>query len=118
MLKDTRRLAVTTGSCLKSLYKFRDVLLRGQLTSADPRVVRLLHLLGHLGRYCSLDSHKEILEEQELKGKGRTLSEAIILALQVFTRPNAAAGIRRTAVRNLGRLTDVHLLIWRKLLTQ
>ncbi|KAK9348094.1 sister chromatid cohesion C-terminus-domain-containing protein [Lipomyces starkeyi] len=104
MLKDTRRLAVTTGSCLKSLYKFRDVLLRGQLTSADPRVVRLLHLLGHLGRYCSLDSHKEILEEQELKGKGRTLSEAIILALQVFTRPNAAAGIRRTAVRNLGMI--------------
>ncbi|KAK9429976.1 sister chromatid cohesion C-terminus-domain-containing protein [Lipomyces doorenjongii] len=104
MLKDTRRLAVTTGSCLKSLYKFRDVLLRGQLTNADPRVVRLLHLLGHLGRYCSLDSHKEILEEQALKGKGRTLSEAIILALQVFTRPNAAAGIRRTAVRNLGMI--------------
>ncbi|KAK9364794.1 sister chromatid cohesion C-terminus-domain-containing protein [Lipomyces kononenkoae] len=104
MLKDTRRLAVTTGSCLKSLYKFRDVLLKGQLTTADPRVVRLLHLLGHLGRYCNLDSHKEILDEQELKGKGRTLSEATILALQAFTRPNAAAGIRRTAVRNLGMI--------------
>ncbi|KAK9240517.1 sister chromatid cohesion C-terminus-domain-containing protein [Lipomyces kononenkoae] len=104
MLKDTRRLAVTTGSCLKSLYKFRDVLLKGQLTTADPRVVRLLHLLGHLGRYCNLDSHKEILDEQELKGKGRTLSEATILALQVFTRPNAASGIRRTAVRNLGMI--------------
>ncbi|KAK9322636.1 sister chromatid cohesion C-terminus-domain-containing protein [Lipomyces orientalis] len=108
VLKDTRRLAVTTGSCLKSLYKFRDVLVNGQLTIADPRVVRLLHLLGHLGRYCNLDSHKEILEEKELKGKGRTLSEATILALQLFTRKNAAAGIRRTAVRNLGMIAIAH----------
>ncbi|KAJ8101405.1 sister chromatid cohesion C-terminus-domain-containing protein [Lipomyces tetrasporus] len=108
VLKDTRRLAVTTGSCLKSLYKFRDVLVKGQLTIADPRVVRLLHLLGHLGRYCNLDSHKEILEEKELKGKGRTLSEATILALQLFTRQSAAAGIRRTAVRNLGMIAIAH----------
>ncbi|KAK9450906.1 sister chromatid cohesion C-terminus-domain-containing protein [Limtongia smithiae] len=110
-LKDTRRLAATTISCFKVILPYREPAIKGKLTTADPKVVRLLHILGAIGRYCNLEEHLDMFKE--LKGlNGRTVVEMIVMTVQTFARPGVSAMVRRVAVRNIGNIAISHPQIY------
>ncbi|KAK9455297.1 sister chromatid cohesion C-terminus-domain-containing protein [Dipodascopsis uninucleata] len=107
LLKDTRRLAVTAISCLKVLAPFKSQVAKGELKVADPKLVRLLHLLGNFGRYCNLEQYFSMF--QQVPGvKGRSVTEIIVNTMQVFAHPSVITPIRKIAVRNLGIISIAH----------
>ncbi|KAK7208601.1 sister chromatid cohesion C-terminus-domain-containing protein [Myxozyma melibiosi] len=119
VLKDTRRLAATTVSCLKMIAPNKAEALSGHFKSyeqdsvkVENKVIRLLHLLGMIGRYFNLEEH--IAMFQSVPGiKGRSVVEMIVLTLQVFACAQCVpAKIKKIAIRNIGNMAITHPQIY------
>ncbi|KAK9466371.1 sister chromatid cohesion C-terminus-domain-containing protein [Lipomyces arxii] len=107
MLKDTRRLATTAVSCLNVIAQYKVQAKEGKLATADMKLMRLLHLLGHIGRYCNLEEHVSMFRTVNAI-HGRNVTEMLVLTMQMFAQPRVISTIRRIAVRNLGMICISH----------
>ncbi|KAK9459774.1 sister chromatid cohesion C-terminus-domain-containing protein [Lipomyces oligophaga] len=120
MLQDTRRLAMTAISCLKMVTPFKVEVLSGRFTSyekeqmkVENKVIRLLHLLGNIGRYCNLEEHFKLFTSQVPSAKGKSVVEIIILTLQIFSMSKCVPSkISRIAIRNIGNVAITHPQIY------
>ncbi|KAG7868925.1 hypothetical protein KL918_001568 [Ogataea parapolymorpha] len=108
MKKDTEKLA---RACISSLSLLRPYLakIRENSYEPDPKVFRLLFLLGNVGRHCRLDAHTELFQAANLGFKATdTVSGFIIKHISVFCDESLDASSQRVAIKNLLNVCITH----------
>ncbi|KAH3668391.1 hypothetical protein OGAPHI_002145 [Ogataea philodendri] len=108
MKKDTEKLA---RACISSLTLLRPYLakIRDHQYEPDPKVFRLLFLLGNLGRHSHLDSHSTLFAASKLGFKDTdTVSGFIIRHITMFCNNELDVGSQRVAIKNLLNVCITH----------
>ncbi|KAG7721151.1 hypothetical protein KL949_000883 [Ogataea haglerorum] len=108
MKKDIEKLA---RACISSLALLRPYLadIRDNSYKPDPKVFRLLFLLGNVGRHCRLDAHTELFQTANLGFKATdTVSGFIIKHISVFCDESLDASSQRVAIKNLLNVCITH----------
>ncbi|CCH45614.1 Sister chromatid cohesion protein [Wickerhamomyces ciferrii] len=109
--KDTLKIANAALSCLSLIKPHIDIAMKDGLINSDPKVLRLIYLIGSFGKYCELESNRSIFIEKMtklgLKDKESILS-LITKFLLVFTRKSVNRQTRRVAIRNLIGVCSTH----------
>lgn len=110
MRNDTPKIANAAVSCLGLIKPYVDKALKDDLRNSDPKVLRLIYLIGSFGKYCDFEINREIFQSSKrlaLKEKESVLS-LITKYLLVFTRAAVNRQIRRVAVRNIISVSSTH----------
>lgn len=110
MKKDTAKIANAAVSCLTLIKPHVDKALADDLEKSDPKVLRLIYLIGSFGKHCDLESNRAVFQNSKklgLKEKESVLS-LITKYLLVFTRSSVNRQIRRVAVRNIISVCSTH----------
>lgn len=110
MKKDTGKIANAAASCLTLIKPHVDKALNDGLDTSDPKVLRLIYLIGSFGKYCDLELNREVFKKSKklaLKDKESVLS-LITKFLLIFTKPKVNRQIRRVAIRNIISVCSTH----------
>ncbi|CAM9022974.1 unnamed protein product [Wickerhamomyces anomalus] len=110
MKKDTTKISNAAASCLTLIKPNVDKALKDELDKSDPKVLRLIYLIGSFGKYCDLEANRQVFKNAKklaLKEKESVLS-LITKYLLIFTRDSVNRQIRRVAVRNIINVCSSH----------
>ncbi|GMM35376.1 cohesin-loading factor complex subunit [Saccharomycopsis crataegensis] len=109
MDKDTSKLANACISCLKLIKPFVDKIQRSQLSATEPKLLRLLYLIGSFGRYCNFEKNRDLFASAKIGLKdGESITSVITKYILSFCKESASNQIRRVAIRNLISVCSNH----------
>jgi cohesin loading factor subunit SCC2 len=102
----TKKVAAALISCLKLMAPYEKQAKIAGIEQPDQKLVRLVHLIGNLSRFCSLDDHWELF--QSFGARTRDVSGLIIHKLIAFCSPLQSPSMRKLALRNVGNICIGH----------
>lgn len=113
MKGDVKKLAVVCISCLKTTEPSSRLARANKDASGDPKLLRLLYILGNVGRYCNIDSFLPLFSQFQPKEKAvTTVTELLINKIIVFTNSSQSLSIRKVAVKNICTICISHPLLF------
>jgi cohesin loading factor subunit SCC2 len=110
MRNDTSKISNAAYSCLLLIQPYIGLVKENKLDKNDPKVVRLLYLLGGFGKYCDLERNREVFTRQQklgLKDKETVLS-LLTKIIVLFTKSSVHKQIRKSALRNVIHIATTH----------
>lgn len=112
MMKDEKKLCIVAKSCFKAIQNSTQLVRNKKDVSKDPRVPRLLYILGNIGRYCEIDKYIEDFKEYQAKKPTTTVTELLIKTVMTFTDSTQGLGIRKVAAKNCCTICISHPLFF------
>lgn len=102
----TKKIAVALLSCLKLLSPYEKQARAVGIKQLDQKFVRLIHLIGNLSRFCSLDDDWEIFQKHGVKS--HDVSGLVIHKLIPFCSSLQSSSIKKLVLRNIGNICIGH----------
>lgn len=112
MKNDEKKLCVVGKSCLKAIQGGIKMVQNKKDVSSDPRIPRLLYILGNIGRYCEIDSYIDDFAEFQIGKPATTVTELLIRNIMTFADSSQALSVRKIAVKNCCTVCISHPLFF------
>lgn len=112
MRKDTKKIATVGLSCLRAIEPYVKAANNKSLTTNDPKLIKLSHLLGNIGRHCDVTENLEIFAAVQTKKPATSLAELIIRKELVFCESHLPLTIQKVAIRTICNICITHPLMF------
>lgn len=112
MRKDTKKIATVSLSCLKAIEPYIKAATTKTLTTNDPKLIKLSHLLGNIGRHCDVTDNMAVFAPVQTKKPATSLAELIIRKQLVFCEPSLPPTIQKVAIRTICNICITHPLMF------
>lgn len=112
MRKDTKKIATVSLSCLKATEPYVKAATTKTLTTSDPKLIKLSHLLGNIGRHCDVTDSMAVFAPVQTKKPATSLAELIIRKQLVFCEPSLSPTIQKVAIRTICNICITHPLMF------
>lgn len=110
--KDTKKIATVGLSCLKAINPYIKAASTGSLTTSDPKLIKLSHLLGNIGRHCHFTENMAVFAPVQTKSPATSLAELIIRKMLIFCEPSLPPAIQKVAIRTICNICITHPLMF------
>ena len=109
MKANTIKIANASVSCLKLIRPFLDEMKNGKSIRNEPKLQKLLNLLGSFGKFCKLEKHRDVFLKSTfgMKEKESVIS-VMVKYLLYFCDNNTSVKVRSVAIRNLISICSTH----------
>lgn len=112
MNNSTDKIAISVLQCLVYLTEFNSdqKVANNKELKSNPKLIRLLFLIGTFGKYCKLENFLEMFENNKkiLFKKNETVLSLIIRNLLFFTRKQFNEQTRKIAIKNVIEICTTH----------
>lgn len=109
MDKDINKISNACISCLKLMKPFVENAMKDNVKLADPKLIRLLYLIGSFGKHCEFEKSRHLFLQSKI-GLRENESVTSILAKYVisFCKDTINNQIKKIAIRNLIFICSSH----------
>lgn len=106
---NTIKIANATVSTLRLLRPFIDSTKQNVHIKFDPKLQKLLHLLGCFGQFCKFEKHRDIFSKSFGRFKdNESVVSVLVKFILYFSEKNVDVKIRCVAIKNLIRICTTH----------
>lgn len=110
--KDTKKIAVVGLSCLKAIDPYIKAATAKTLSQSDPKLIKLSHLLGNIGRHCDVTDNMNVFAAVQTKKPSTSLAELIIRKELVFSESSLPVAVQKIAIRTICNICITHPLMF------